>query len=231
MNPTKSSILTVASCTCSTLFIVWKYLNYNSTHLSNLSAIEFDITSRVFQKTLHITVRPVSIQDCAELYHVIDTNRAFLRRWLPWPDKIINIESEKAAIENIIQGRQANKAMVYVITLNSKIIGSIGFNFVNWKKSVASIGYWLVKEYNGNGIMTQCVKQLISVAFETLNVDHIHISADSDNTKSRAIPQRLKLTQMVKKRRDEAGNQLVDYILTRRDRKPKFKQVQSLMQT
>ena len=76
--------------------------------------LNYQYRNRWIRKFCTFTLRRVTIDDAAELYDVIDTNRKFLQQWLPWPDKIVDIESEKKAIKPLIQHEQENKGIIII---------------------------------------------------------------------------------------------------------------------
>jgi ribosomal-protein-serine acetyltransferase len=60
---------------------------------------------------------------------------------------------------------------------------------------IGSIGYWLAQEYNGKGIMSESVKDLIEVGFIYYSLNRVEIRCAVDNHKSRAIPEHLGFQQ------------------------------------
>ena len=57
------------------------------------------------------------------------------------------------------------------------------------------VGYWLAQEYNGKGIMTQSVRDLIRLGFDDYSLGRVEIRCAVENRKSRAIPERLGFKQ------------------------------------
>jgi ribosomal-protein-serine acetyltransferase len=77
------------------------------------------------------------------------------------------------------------------IWLEGRYIGSIGMHYwdrQNWK---TEIGYWLSKDCNGRGIMTECVRRCLRFAFQDLSMHRVEIRCATGNARSRAIPERL----------------------------------------
>jgi ribosomal-protein-serine acetyltransferase len=58
----------------------------------------------------------------------------------------------------------------------------------------AEIGYWLAKGATGKGIITKSVEKLLEYAFDERNLNRVVIKCVPENTKSRAIPERLNFT-------------------------------------
>jgi ribosomal-protein-serine acetyltransferase len=58
-----------------------------------------------------------------------------------------------------------------------------------------TIGYWLGKDFQKNGVMSRSVKYLINYAFDKLKMHRIDIAAATENMKSRKIPEKFGFTQ------------------------------------
>ena len=70
-----------------------------------------------------------------------------------------------------------NDTFAFAITVNGKVIGSIGaFRQGNIHRQTAELGYYIAEEYWGKGIMTEAVKQLCDFVFS--NTDIIRIYAE-----------------------------------------------------
>ena len=67
----------------------------------------------------------------------------------------------------------------------------MGFHNLESNNKSAHIGYWLAREAEGKGLMTRCCRVLIDYLFDELNLNRIQINCNVENTKSRAIPERL----------------------------------------
>ena len=55
----------------------------------------------------------------------------------------------------------------------------------------ASIGYWLAPNERGQGVMTRAVATLVDRCLERYGLNRIEIECVTENTRSRAIPERL----------------------------------------
>ena len=56
---------------------------------------------------------------------------------------------------------------------------------------IGQIGYWFGDEFNGQGIMTMAVKDVIEIGRDFYKLQRIEIRCATEHTKSRAIPKRL----------------------------------------
>ena len=136
-------------------------------------------------------LRPIALEDAADLFAVVDANRAHLRQWLPWLDKNQRAADTESFIASVIGNRQSSSGAVWVIIESAAICGVVGFNWIDSANRSAGIGYWLDQSRQGRGIMTASVARLVRHGFEDLNLNRISINAAVENHRSRAIPERL----------------------------------------
>lgn len=140
--------------------------------------------------TKTIVLRPTTLESTSDIYHAIVRERNYLREWLPFVD-FTKQESDTLAY---VQGVIDNQEIQYSIYDADKFLGRIGFNHMDSQNHKAEIGYWIIEEAQGKGIVTRSVKELLMMAFTELNLNKIVIRAGIENSKSRSIPERLGFT-------------------------------------
>ena len=101
----------------------------------------------------------------------------------------------------------------YAITLDEKLIGVVGFTFVEGE--APALGYWLGEPYWGQGFMTEATKGLIEAAHKTHHFETIAARALADNQASLNVLSKLGFKQVGKAQRDEGGKSLVRLELQR----------------
>ncbi|MDD2260401.1 MAG: GNAT family N-acetyltransferase [Acholeplasmataceae bacterium] len=110
-------------------------------------------------------------------------------KYLTWrPFKTLT--QAKSAIKNIYYKRlNHHEPIGYAIIdiPNNKMIGIIEFHTFDYAENSAQVGYLLHKDYWGEGIMSQALKELIKVGFETLNLNKIIIKSIKENVGSRKV--------------------------------------------
>ncbi|WP_207389236.1 GNAT family N-acetyltransferase [Marinobacter halodurans] len=126
-----------------------------------------------------------------ELFELIDTNRAHLREWLPWVDANRSPADSEAFIASAIRQYESGKGPQYAIYYSAVLAGVCGFHPLDVTNRIGGIGYWLGEAYSGLGIMTSTVRTLVGVGFQRYDLNRIEIACASNNTRSRAIPERL----------------------------------------
>lgn len=138
-----------------------------------------------------IKLRLLELHDADALFALVDANRQHLRHWLPWLDA----NSAASATLHFIEATQKqfadNSGFVAGIWYCGELVGVIGLNRIEWENRIGCPGYWLAEGFQGKGIMTQSCRALVNYAFTELNLNRIDIRCAFENSKSRAIPERL----------------------------------------
>lgn len=138
-----------------------------------------------------VSLKLVELKDAERVFELTDHSREYLREWLPWLDMTTNVEDTKSFIQSCLENYAENKGITTFILYKGEIVGTAGYNKINWSNKIAYIGYWLGKDYQGFGIMTKVAKALTDYAFAELKLNRVDIRAAEKNIKSRAIPERL----------------------------------------
>ena len=139
----------------------------------------------------NLILRPVNPEDAKTLFSLTDNDREYLREWLPWVDGTKTEEDTLDYITFSQKGEKEGRLLNLAIVWKGKVVGITGFNNIDRTNHIATIGYWLGNEYQGNGIMTSAVQTLTEYAFKELLMNKVEIHAAEENKKSRSIPERL----------------------------------------
>lgn len=126
-----------------------------------------------------------------QLFGIIDRSRDSLREWLPWLDYNKTVEDSRKFIAGTLKKYSENNGFEAGIWYQGELAGVIGLHGINWTNRSTSIGYWLGKDFEGKGLMTQSCQAVIDFCFNELNLNRIEIRAAVENHKSKAIPERL----------------------------------------
>ena len=133
----------------------------------------------------------VGEDDAGELFDVVDSNREYLREWLPWLDATNSFEDEKAFISNSLEEYQKREGVFYTIRLEGRIIGTISLNWIDWGNKATGVGYWLSKNQTGNGYVTKSCIRLMEHCFDDLSLHRFVLEAAVDNIPSCEIAERI----------------------------------------
>lgn len=144
-------------------------------------------------KSPRLLLRKMSISDTAELFSI-------------WSDsdvtKYMNIESfnhvdqVKEMIQLFDKLSEKNEAIRYsIIELESnKIIGTCGFNYLDFNNAKGEIGYDLNKAFWGQGFAKEAITYLIKYAFNDLCINRIEAKIEPENTSSIKLIEKLNFT-------------------------------------
>lgn len=144
----------------------------------------------------HLSLVIPDLSCASEIYALIDKDRAHLRQWLPWVDATKSVtDTRKNLAERIEKITNKQQASFYA-TIDGEFVASVGF--ISHDNTEGEIGYWLLSQYQGKGLMTTLVQACIDYGFRELNLDTIIIKCAAGNTKSAGIPLRLGFTQSEK---------------------------------
>ncbi len=137
------------------------------------------------------SLRVLREDDAAELFLLTETNRAYLRRWLPWVDLVTSEEDSRSFVATVTKQRQDGRGPTFGILHDGALVGVVGYVPISLVNRCGEIGYWLAERAQGRGIMTACCRFVVRYGFLTLDLYRIQIAAGIDNLPSRAIPERL----------------------------------------
>jgi ribosomal-protein-serine acetyltransferase len=130
------------------------------------------------------------------LVEALVENQNSLKEWLVWADNIPSVEEyKKTIIPMWLQKFADNNGFETGIFLNNELVGMLGLHYIDWTNQTTEMGYWLSNRVQGKGIMTRAVDGLVTYCFNELELNRVVIRAAVENTKSRAIPERLKFKE------------------------------------
>ncbi|CDR22493.1 GNAT family N-acetyltransferase [Staphylococcus schweitzeri] len=142
-----------------------------------------------------ITLKILEVHDTEALFNIVNRSRDSLREWLPWVDATKQPSDTRAFIKRGLLQFADGNGFQCGIWYEGTLAGVIGLHEINHMHRKTSLGYYLDKQYEGQGVMTQAVEALIKYCFEEVGLNRIEISAAVNNEKSQAIPERLGFTK------------------------------------
>jgi len=128
--------------------------------------------------------------DAQELFNIVDENRAYLRKWLPWLDDVKSVDDELSLIRSLSE-KKSDEFTLYIIRQFGNLVGVISLNWVDWSNRSFGLGYWLSQSSSGHGIMTKACSRLMDHCFDDLKLHRSVIEAAVENYPSRAVAERL----------------------------------------
>ena len=126
-----------------------------------------------------------------EIYTVVNRDREYLARWLPWVDVTHSAADVAVFIRRSLEQFARNEGFHAGIVRNGRICGFVGLKPIDWTNRRVEIGYWLASDCQGNGLVTDACRAVIDHAFQHWRLHRIEIRVAVGNQRSAAIPGRL----------------------------------------
>lgn len=131
-----------------------------------------------------IILKILEAHDTEALFNLVNRSRNSLREWLPWVDATEQPSDTRAFIKRGLLQFSDGNGFQCGIWYEGTLVGVIGLHEINHMHRKTSLGYYLDKQFEGHGIMTQAVEALIKYCFEELDLNRIEISAAVNNEKA-----------------------------------------------
>lgn len=143
--------------------------------------------------TERLYLRKMNVSDAASLFKI-------------WSDpdvtRFMNIthftdENQAIAMINLLNDlAQENKAIRFSILVqeSNEIIGSCGYNSLDFDNLKAEIGYDIARSHWGKGYATEAISSLLAHAFSTMKLNRIEAKVDPGNVNSIKLLQKLNFT-------------------------------------
>ncbi|CAI6278139.1 N-acetyltransferase [Bacillus subtilis] len=135
-----------------------------------------------------VKLKLLDLDDRDALFRLVDNNRNYLKKWLPWVDSVQTKTVYDGIIRSWAKEYIEKESLNLGILYNEKIVGMISLHEIDFGNRKTSIGYWIEEQSQGKGIVTNCLKFLIDYAFSKLKLNRIEIRCNPENTKSIQIP-------------------------------------------
>lgn len=146
--------------------------------------------SKEFKIDASTRLRELTSEDAGSLYALVDSNRKYLRQWLPWVDKQQGSHDSGKFIEGARNDNQAGVALTLGIEHQGEIVGVIGFHEFDNATRQTSMGFWISSSHQGKGIVSSSCARLIEYAFTDLGLKRVVMKIAEDNVPSRRVAER-----------------------------------------
>jgi len=139
----------------------------------------------------HLLLRTYEIDDFRQLFDAINGSRQHLGVWLSWVGKTIRAEHSLEFIQESHRKLQDQEMLALGIFYDGEVIGGVSMHEWTHNTRRAQVGYWICKEYEGQGIVTRVLGAFISYIFEHVGLNKIEIHYVTANNRSAKVAERL----------------------------------------
>jgi len=140
-------------------------------------------------ETQRLLLRRLENSDVKEVF-ALRSNPATMK-FIPRP-LVKNDEEALAHITMINAKIDSNEGINWAITLNGnpKLIGIIGHYRIQPQNYRAEIGYMILPEYHGQGIVTEAINKVVRYGFDVMQLHSIEAVIDPGNLASERVLQK-----------------------------------------
>ena len=142
-----------------------------------------------------IELRLIEERHTDEFFALVQRNYERLFVWCPWLNEVETVERTRAFIKCKLWHFADGNGFTAGVFDNGKLVGVIALEYIDRVNLATEIGYWLDAEAEGHGMVVNACRALIDHAFYDLKLNRVQIRCASENTRSRAIPEKLGFVQ------------------------------------
>ena len=136
-----------------------------------------------------VRIRPVRIEDAAELHRLLVANREHLAPTSPaQADSYFTFEGQQASVAEHVAKLEAGTGASYVTVVDGRIVGRISLSSVlRGPLQSAVLGYWTDRDHQGAGIATRAVGLIVGIARDELRLHRLEAGTLVDNEASQLV--------------------------------------------
>lgn len=152
-----------------------------SDNINHLNPFEDFLPKQTNLLTERLLLRPMTMEDAPTIHRLVnDKDICYGCVHIPYP-------YPEGAAEAWISGHpfrfMQQHAAIFAITKDGEIIGATGIE-LKFAEERYYIGYWIGKEFWGNGYASEAAKRLIEYGLDTLQIPTLYAECLEENTAS-----------------------------------------------
>ncbi len=134
-------------------------------------------------ETERLILRPMRMRDAQDLFAYARDPQ--VSRHVLW-DTHASIADSRQFLRGAIRQYRKGQPGSFAITLkdSGRMIGTVGFMWINLDYHSAEVGYSLSRDYWNQGIMTEALRAVVAFGFDTLRLNRIEAQHETDNPAS-----------------------------------------------
>lgn len=138
-----------------------------------------------------ICLKSPDLKYTKDLFEIVNQQSHYLGEWLEWVPRINEFKHAQDFIYQSIRLSSGGQQLVTFIFWNQHLIGAVSLVRINRWHQNAELGYWIHKDWQGQGIVTRSCAGLINYVFDNLELNRLYIYSAALNKPGIAIPQKL----------------------------------------
>jgi len=137
---------------------------------------------------MNCSLEPIKEEDYLQFYELLNSNRSRLRTYFPTTIKDVEtIEDSKRHLRSSDEKRGRKEKYLLGIYTQDQLVGYINIKNIDWGILKCELGYFIDKEYEGKGVMTNQIRQAIKYCFDELKLLKIFLRIGKENIGSQTV--------------------------------------------
>ncbi len=170
-------------------------------------------------KTQRLLIRPVRSTDAVLMHDAMKDSFDDLKAWMPWAQSLASVRDTEVYLIHgeRIWSSPAHEGVEQPLQImdptNRHYLGATGIKPANLSIPSFEIGYWVNKQYAGQGLITEAMNVLTRYLFQVLKAKRVEINCEEANLRSAKVAQRLnfELEGMLRNHRFDATGKNVTH--------------------
>jgi ribosomal-protein-serine acetyltransferase len=165
-------------------------------------------------KAQRVYLTPVEPSDGPELWDVVERTRKSLERWLPWVPYNTTPAASQRYSESCARDWDSGRALRFGIRdgASDQLLGIVGLDNCVHVHRNCDLGYWLLANACGCGLMHEAVELCLRFAFAEVGFERVRCAAATDNHRSLNVIKRAAFQfEGVARRAEFVGGRWVDH--------------------
>jgi ribosomal-protein-serine acetyltransferase len=135
------------------------------------------------------------VEDAEEYLALIDGDRQRLRTFMEWVDHISKLEDELGFLSEREEEYEQGHGIPLSVWYRGRVVGATGTVTMDRANDSAELGYFVVGEFEGRGLMTRAVSAFVDHMFLVEGMNRLSARIMTDNVRSLALIERLGFTK------------------------------------
>ncbi|MES2760834.1 MAG: GNAT family protein [Bacteroidota bacterium] len=141
----------------------------------------------------NFVIRPICIEDSSNYHLFVDQNKSRLAKYFP---KTLNankdISSTTAHVVERLSLAEKKEFFTFIVldNLQNKIVGTVFIKDLDWTIPKGELGFFIDKDYEGNGIITNAVSIISKHCFQSMGLNKVFMRIAEDNFSSRRVAEK-----------------------------------------
>ncbi|MGK0390463.1 MAG: RimJ/RimL family protein N-acetyltransferase [Maribacter sp.] len=138
-------------------------------------------------------IRPIEMADVEKYLSLMKANKERLYLYFPIAtSQVKNLNTAVKYIKSKLIDAREKRQFVFVIEhlQEQYLAGYLIVKNLDWESKECELAYWLGEGYEGQGIMSYSIQQIIGFCFQYLALEMIYLRIDPINNKSKILAQR-----------------------------------------